>query len=302
MIAMIRAVRGLPAGFQAWVLVWGSTFLAAWALATMKMGLGLGLLCAMAVHTAILFCGLHVSTFVPRFGHAPTYTLHEALVPYRRTCPPFESREDFPSWVQSIEAGAQTIQDEFAAAVAAEVDSQEWVEDHNRTLMTRAKSWQHMDPCKRCPQTMAILRAIPGFREGVTFSKLAPRSRIKVHSGESDMYYRGHVGIRVPGPLPKAGFRVGRESQSWENGKVLLFCDSYRHTAWNDYDEERVILLFNVLRPQFAKYEAAFTVAYDHLLFLKEGITSTREPWYVRPAFVWLSMVMVFYLNVARKS
>jgi aspartyl/asparaginyl beta-hydroxylase (cupin superfamily) len=35
----------------------------------------------------------------------------------------------------------------------------------------------------------------------------------------------------------------------WQEGRCLLFDDSRRHEVWNDTEEERVVLLFDVVRP-----------------------------------------------------
>ena len=35
----------------------------------------------------------------------------------------------------------------------------------------------------------------------------------------------------------------------WEEGRLLLFDDSRRHEVWNETADERVVLLFDVVRP-----------------------------------------------------
>ena len=32
---------------------------------------------------------------------------------------------------------------------------------------------------------------------------------------------------------------------------MLAFCDAHRHWAWNDSDEARVVLVFDVMRPEY---------------------------------------------------
>lgn len=44
--------------------------------------------------------------------------------------------------------------------------------------------------------------------------------------------------------------RVGNEERPWVEGKMLIFDDSMEHEAWNTSDEERVVLLFEIWRPE----------------------------------------------------
>jgi aspartyl/asparaginyl beta-hydroxylase (cupin superfamily) len=54
----------------------------------------------------------------------------------------------------------------------------------------------------------------------------------------------------VPQP---SGFRVGNETRAWEAGKLLVFDDSIEHEAWNDSAEDRVVLIFDIWRPELSE-------------------------------------------------
>jgi len=56
-----------------------------------------------------------------------------------------------------------------------------------------------------------------------------------------------HLPLIVP---PDCRLRVGNEVRLVEAGKMLIFDDSIEHEAWNDSDETRVILLFEIWRPE----------------------------------------------------
>ena len=43
--------------------------------------------------------------------------------------------------------------------------------------------------------------------------------------------------------------RVGGEVRHWEVGQVVVFDDSYEHEVWNETDEVRIVLLFQIDRP-----------------------------------------------------
>lgn len=99
--------------------------------------------------------------------------------------------------------------------------------------------------CDRCPRTTEALAQIPGV---VTagFSLLAARARIRPHRGYTSSVYRLHLGVKVP---PECGIKVDGETRTWAEGKVLAFDDTTEHSAWNNSDSDRAVLLLDVLRP-----------------------------------------------------
>jgi aspartyl/asparaginyl beta-hydroxylase (cupin superfamily) len=105
------------------------------------------------------------------------------------------------------------------------------------------------DPsCLRCPVTAAVLRAIPGLTTGF-FSILGPGKRLPPHYGPYRGVLRHHLALLVPEPREKAGIRVGDQVRHWEEGRSLVFDDTYEHEAWNDTDGERVVLFLDIKRP-----------------------------------------------------
>jgi aspartyl/asparaginyl beta-hydroxylase (cupin superfamily) len=49
--------------------------------------------------------------------------------------------------------------------------------------------------------------------------------------------------------------RVGNETRHWEEGKLLIFDDSIVHEARNPTTETRIILLFDIWRPELDRAE-----------------------------------------------
>jgi aspartyl/asparaginyl beta-hydroxylase (cupin superfamily) len=49
--------------------------------------------------------------------------------------------------------------------------------------------------------------------------------------------------------------RVGNETREWRDGELLIFDDSIEHEAWNDGTETRVVLLFEIWRPEIREDE-----------------------------------------------
>jgi aspartyl/asparaginyl beta-hydroxylase (cupin superfamily) len=105
--------------------------------------------------------------------------------------------------------------------------------------------------CAVCPETAALLARQPmadqpGFAPTAMFSALEARTRIPPHTGSSNTRLLVHLPLILPGP---AAFRVGNETRPWRLGEAWVFDDTIEHEAWNDADELRVILIFDVWNP-----------------------------------------------------
>ena len=81
------------------------------------------------------------------------------------------------------------------------------------------------------------------------FSILLPGKRIPEHRGPYKGVVRYHLGLRIPQPAEKCGIRVGEDIRHWQEGKSLIFDDTFPHAAWNDTDDIRVVLFLDIVRP-----------------------------------------------------
>jgi aspartate beta-hydroxylase len=105
-----------------------------------------------------------------------------------------------------------------------------------------------------CPQTAAALgkvemAQIGGLCPNAMFSALAPHTEIPPHTGETNARLVVHLPLIVP---PNCHYRVGYEERQWEVGKLLVFDDTLEHTARNDSDELRVVLIFDIWNPHLS--------------------------------------------------
>jgi aspartyl/asparaginyl beta-hydroxylase (cupin superfamily) len=48
---------------------------------------------------------------------------------------------------------------------------------------------------------------------------------------------------------------VGNETRSWTEGEIVLFDDSIEHEAWNSSSEPRIVMIFDVWRPELSAEE-----------------------------------------------
>ena len=60
-----------------------------------------------------------------------------------------------------------------------------------------------------------------------------------------------HLGLVVPGDVEECGIQVDTERRGWGEGEVLVFNDARKHFVWNHSDRPRVILVCDVMKPQY---------------------------------------------------
>ncbi len=131
-----------------------------------------------------------------------------------------------------------------------------------------------------CPKTSEIIQQIPELIS-CDFSRLKKKTHLLPHKGYSKMVLRCHLPLVIP-KHNTCRLRVENETQHWEEGKLLIFDDSYEHEAWNDSDEDRFVLLFDIPNPLWA-YSAEEISRYkiEHLddPFLLQF--ATKEEWMI---------------------
>ena len=119
--------------------------------------------------------------------------------------------------------------------------------------------------CERCPHTTAVLESLPRFeRDHIMFSALNPHTRIPPHTGPMNGILRAHLGLVVP---QGCYIRVGPDERTWEEGKMLVFDDSFEHEVFNHSDSVRIVLFMNFWHPCFSEQEIKvlerFRTAYE---------------------------------------
>ena len=102
--------------------------------------------------------------------------------------------------------------------------------------------------CRRCPETTKLIEKIPGMKSAL-FSILSPHKHIPEHRGVYKGLLRYHLGLLVPEPRSDCRIRVGQDIVHWEEGKSLIFDDTYLHEVWNDTDGDRAVLFMDIIRP-----------------------------------------------------
>jgi hypothetical protein len=86
----------------------------------------------------------------------------------------------------------------------------------------------------------------------IMFSLLRAQSNIPSHTGMVNCRFVCHLPLIVP---DHCGFRVGSATREWRVGELMVFDDSVQHEAWNNSDEDRLVLIFDIWRPEVSLEE-----------------------------------------------
>jgi aspartyl/asparaginyl beta-hydroxylase (cupin superfamily) len=137
-----------------------------------------------------------------------------------------------------------------------------------------------------CPRTLAILNALPRACIDYTwgdfvFSAMNPGVHLPAHCSIDNLRVRIHLGITIP---DRCTLRVGSETRTWQEGRCLVFEDSFEHEVWNRSDSRRIILIADLWHPDLTDIEvraltAAFRKSEVRRIFMHEriGITDSSE-------------------------
>lgn len=163
----------------------------------------------------------------------------------------------FP-WVPEVEAYYPEIRREIQEALnAGKVHSIEEVVPRSYDILEQESQWkvtllryygidvEGVD--KRFPITHEALSKIPGLMTAA-FSALQPGASVPPHRGSFPGVLKVHLALIIPS-RELCGITVEHETRSWDEGKIIIFDDTYLHEAWNNSDKIRVVLLCDIIRP-----------------------------------------------------
>jgi len=92
-------------------------------------------------------------------------------------------------------------------------------------------AWQE-EQCRVCPELVRVLHQIGNLLVDCVFgnvfiSMLPQNMEISEHKGMTNTRLRVHLGVEIPADREHCYMVVGGEQFGWENGRVVVFDDSY---------------------------------------------------------------------------
>lgn len=200
----------------------------------------------------------------------------------------FYERDEF-AWVADIEAETAAMQAELAGLMRSGTGFNPYVEtaqgrpQPNNPLRDDS-SWSALyfwrggmlqdENARRAPKTVRALEAAPipviaGRSPMALYSRLEPGTHIQPHHGLLNTRLICHLPLIAPAGC---ALRVGNETREWQTGKTLIFDDSIEHEAWNRGSETRVVLLFEIWRPEITTDERAALTALFEAISAYQGV------------------------------
>ena len=186
---------------------------------------------------------------------------------------PWFERTEF-SWAAEIERRARAIHAELSRAVSGGkhrllpyITAEQGAPRESWAHLIGTDGWQTLHLLKGgrrvepnasdMPVTMHALKLadLPdcaGNSPEAFFSVLAPRTEIPPHHGLANFKLVAHLALDIP---DACGMRVGGHERSWQQGRILVFDDSFVHEAWNHSARHRTVLIFDVWHPALTAIE-----------------------------------------------
>ena len=102
--------------------------------------------------------------------------------------------------------------------------------------------------CQEFPETMKIIDSEKNLISAY-FSVIGPRKMLMPHEGPWCGVLRIHLGLQIPTEGKGCTLVVNQQEYRWEEGKAVVFDDTYEHIAVNMTDKDRIVLFLDYMRP-----------------------------------------------------
>lgn len=180
----------------------------------------------------------------------------------------FYDKNDFP-FLLKLEENFQVICEELLSLLENQQENQ-WLKTFpNYVISEQEKAWKvftflffqmkSLKHAQLCPKSAELIYSISEIIS-CDFSFMESKTHILPHKGYTKMVLRCHLPLIVPAN-EKCAIRVGEETHVWKEGELVIFDDSFEHEAWNNSDDIRVVLMFDIPNPNW-NYSADEISAY----------------------------------------
>lgn len=131
----------------------------------------------------------------------------------------------------------------------------------NLSKLVNSKDWSAIDLFKdgkheaeileAFPKTFKALQDVPCYKLNkqpfeVFFSILKAGQIIAPHHGQSNHSLTVHLPVEIPGD---GYLEVDGVKKSWQHDELLIFDDNFLHSATNNSNKDRIVLIFSIWHP-----------------------------------------------------
>ncbi|XP_041101756.1 aspartyl/asparaginyl beta-hydroxylase-like isoform X3 [Polyodon spathula] len=165
--------------------------------------------------------------------------------------------------VKALERNWKTIRDEALSVMDTErglfIPEDENLREKGEwgqfTLWQQGK--KNENSCRGVPKTCTLLERFSeatGCKRGqIKYSVMQPGTHIWPHTGPTNCRLRMHLGLVIPNE--GCQIRCANDTRYWEEGKVLIFDDSFEHEVWQDANSYRLIFIVDVWHPELTPHQ-----------------------------------------------
>lgn len=111
--------------------------------------------------------------------------------------------------------------------------------------------------CRYVPKTCGLLERYPETtsckRGQIKFSVMQAGTHVWPHTGPTNCRLRMHLGLVIPSKGCR--IRCTNQTREWEEGKVLIFDDSFEHEVWQEAESYRLIFIVDVWHPELTQLQ-----------------------------------------------
>ena len=168
------------------------------------------------------------------------------------TSKPWHDKADYP-FIAKLEEGVNKIKDELLYNLehrkhlfTGETENLhvggEWTE-----LRIKSSGLGMTKYTEYFPNTMKVIADCGQEFVSIKFSAIQPGTHIRTHTGPSNERLRLHLTLIHSGG---ARIRVGTEWRTWQEGKAIIFDDSWEHEVIHTGDGARVVLIMDIWHPE----------------------------------------------------
>ena len=168
------------------------------------------------------------------------------------TSKPWYNTKEYP-FIAKLEAGYKDIKSELLYNMknrlhlfTGEIENLhvggEWTE-----LRLKSSGYGFTEYTKYFEKTMKHIRQCGQEFTSIKFSAIKPGTHIRTHTGPSNERLRLHLTLIHSGG---AKIRVGKDWHTWEEGKMIMFDDSWEHEVIHSGLEIRVVLIMDIWHPE----------------------------------------------------
>ncbi len=118
----------------------------------------------------------------------------------------------------------------------------EWTE-----LRLKSSGYGFTKETQHFEKTMKHIRECGQDFTSIKFSAIQPGTHIRTHTGPSNERLRLHLTLIHEGG---ARIRVGKDWHTWEEGRVIMFDDSWEHEVIHTGHNIRVVLIMDIWHPE----------------------------------------------------